>query len=105
MNALQNTCGDEFLMLKICTRCHLEKIDSEFPFRNKVGGKRRGHCKACAIEMSRAHYRKCRPAYIERNRRAHQAIRSIILAAKDKPCADCGKQFESWNMEFDHRNP
>jgi 5-methylcytosine-specific restriction endonuclease McrA len=92
-------------VVKICSKCHSKKPEPDFPIRNNKTGKRRNHCKACAREMSRAHYRKSRSAYIERNRRAHQGIRSIILAAKDKPCADCGNQFEYWNMEFDHRNP
>jgi hypothetical protein len=29
----------------------------------------------------------------------------IILAAKNKPCADCRGWFNSWQMQFDHREP
>jgi hypothetical protein len=29
--------------------------------------------------------------------------RALILAAKDKPCIDCGRQLEPEKMHFDHR--
>lgn len=35
-------------------------------------------------------------------RRRYQKRRLIILAAKDKPCADCGGRFPPYVMEFDH---
>ena len=28
-----------------------------------------------------------------------------ILRAKDKPCHDCGIKYNSWQMQFDHRDP
>src|SRR5258706_12367090 len=31
--------------------------------------------------------------------------RELILTAKKKPCMDCLKEFNSWQMQFDHRNP
>lgn len=29
--------------------------------------------------------------------------RAFIVAAKNKPCMDCGNMYDSWIMEFDHR--
>lgn len=31
-----------------------------------------------------------------------EKIRAIIEQAKDKPCADCGKKFPAFAMDFDH---
>lgn len=31
--------------------------------------------------------------------------REVMVRAKSKPCMDCGVQYPSWVMEFDHRNP
>jgi hypothetical protein len=30
-------------------------------------------------------------------------MRSLIRAAKDKPCADCGVRYPYYVMDFDHR--
>jgi hypothetical protein len=31
--------------------------------------------------------------------------KQFILDAKNKPCHDCNKSFNSWQMQFDHREP
>lgn len=31
--------------------------------------------------------------------------REFIVCAKAKPCTDCGIQYNSWVMQFDHRIP
>lgn len=50
------------------------------------------------------------PEYHERRKKASldwkkrhvQSIRSIVVEAKNKPCVDCGVQYETFLMEFDH---
>lgn len=32
-------------------------------------------------------------------------FRAIVIAAKAVPCFDCGRQFPSYVMDLDHRNP
>jgi len=36
-------------------------------------------------------------------RRASQRCRDAVLAAKDRPCHDCGVRYPPWVMDFDHR--
>jgi hypothetical protein len=31
-----------------------------------------------------------------------QARKDLIIKEKDKPCADCGIKYNSWQMDFDH---
>jgi len=31
--------------------------------------------------------------------------KAIVAALRNQPCADCGVQYPSYIMEFDHRNP
>jgi hypothetical protein len=47
------------------------------------------------------------PYYRKLKRREYDAAkvrrnRDIIMRAKDRPCADCGVQYEPRDMEFDH---
>ncbi len=51
-------------------------------------------------------YYKRRPQYFKDiASRARQRKREFINRLKIKPCFDCKKQFSSWIMEFDHRDP
>lgn len=51
----------------------------------------------------REHYRQNKAAYLERNKRVRHDIREMVRAAKDRPCADCGRSFPSYVMDLDHR--
>ena len=53
-------------------------------------------------QQARTYYKANREACIEREREGYQIIRSLMLAAKDKPCVDCGVQLPAECMEFDH---
>ena len=39
-----------------CTKCHEEKFEEEFSFRNKSTGKRKNQCKECVNELGRERY-------------------------------------------------
>lgn len=49
------------------------------------------------------HYKKNKPAYIERNRRARKEKRQYLQSVKNVPCADCGERYPYYVMDFDHR--
>lgn len=36
------------------------------------------------------------------NHQRKLAIRAMVRAAKDRPCADCGREYPYWVMDFDH---
>lgn len=57
-------------------------------------------------EAQRRHYLSHRDYYRERNKAKRQALRDYIRASKEgKPCADCGRKYPHYVMDFDHRNP
>jgi hypothetical protein len=51
----------------------------------------------------RAYYQANKEKYRAKRTRYEQRLRAVILAAKDKPCADCGGVWPPVIMEFDHR--
>ena len=50
----------------------------------------------------RAHYHANKEAWREKRMRYEAKVRSMIVAAKDLPCADCGGRWHPLVMEFDH---
>lgn len=63
-------------------------------------------CKQCAKGASRRYYERRREE-VARKARGHtkaQAarLRAIVEDAKDVPCADCGKAWPPYVMDFDH---
>jgi hypothetical protein len=49
------------------------------------------------------YYRKHKADYVARANRHLKKIQQMLRAAKEKPCADCGRQYPFYVMEFDHR--
>ena len=68
---------------------------------------------ACSVERRKAHnatyYARHKNEHIERVRKNKQLARlvakTIIEAAKDRPCMDCGVHYPPYVMDFDHRDP
>lgn len=48
------------------------------------------------------HYAQNKEYYAERNRQRIEEFRKIIREAKNCPCSDCGQQYPSYVMHFDH---
>src|SRR5438105_15906770 len=50
----------------------------------------------------RAHYHAHKEMWRRKRMRYEAKIRTLILVAKDRPCADCGGRWHPLVMEFDH---
>jgi hypothetical protein len=50
----------------------------------------------------RAHYHANKEMWRRKRMRYEAKVRDLILAAKDKPCTDCGGRWHPLVMEFDH---
>jgi hypothetical protein len=50
----------------------------------------------------RAHYHANKEMWRRKRMRYEAKIRDLILAAKDRPCTDCGGRWHPLVMEFDH---
>lgn len=78
-------------MNDLCSKC------KEFPRRatTKTGS----YCRRCHAEYQ--------TAYNKRNGYKYQKdiiarLRAIVIAGKDKPCADCGLCYHWYVMDYDH---
>ncbi|MDP8977541.1 MAG: hypothetical protein M3N17_02995 [Actinomycetota bacterium] len=77
----------------------------EFPLRNKARSTRHGLCKQCKAIYQRNWYQRNRERHIrnvmargDRQRREQQVL---IVQAKNSPCADCGRVYRPYVMDFD----
>jgi len=50
----------------------------------------------------RAHYHANKEMWRRKRMRYEAKIRALVLAAKNKPCTDCGGRWSPLVMEFDH---
>lgn len=57
---------------------------------------------AASNEWHRKYYAEHRDTYRANTRRQEQKSRDYTLAAKKKPCADCGVEYPYYVMDFDH---
>lgn len=92
-------------MLRICSKCKEEKSKTAFsPARKKKSGFQ-SHCKVCRAEYNKRHYRQNKAKYIENKNHNKETILNELRQYKEKnPCADCGKYFPYYAMEFDHQH-
>lgn len=95
--------------VKLCTKCHISKNDSDFYLR-KTGfraGELYNHCKTCLRSRGRAYYKanQSRQRSLSNQRRILYRItrRELMVKLKDRPCVDCGKRYPSYVMDFDHK--
>lgn len=77
--------------MKHCPKCDKTLDLENFYFRKR--GPRSGK-----------YYEKCKNCMKIRGR-AYKEKRQFIVDAKDKPCADCGKKYPFYVMDFDHQEP
>lgn len=90
---------------KVCSGCKEEKPSSEF---NKKGNGLQPYCRPCDNARSRERYRanpeSHKRAVLNRNREYRRAAKAYINELKEStPCADCGKFYPYYIMDFDHQ--
>lgn len=91
-----------------CPRCQRDLGVAEFGFRDRQHTRRQSYCRACQNHAWREWY--AEPANKERHlalvaarrRRRIQRNRALVSAAKDRPCEDCGGEFDTEVMDLDH---
>jgi len=92
--------------MKVCSRCKFNKENSAFGLASKAKDGLHWWCKAClcSYEKSKRQANPVRRRYIQKTHRdvVGNAKRRFIQDAKKRPCADCGVEYNSWIMQFDH---
>jgi len=54
---------------------------------------------------NKKYYLKSRNEVLKRQKDFKDSRRELINRYKTSPCKDCGKQYNPWVMDFDHREP
>ncbi|MBI4036972.1 hypothetical protein HY385_00935 [Candidatus Daviesbacteria bacterium] len=95
---------------KKCSKCGAVKLLSEFYQRKKYrNGEYYERCKNCFKERGRKYYhdnhaRQLTLALNRKQRYKEERRRFLEEIKKNKPCVDCGKIYQPWVMDFDHRD-
>lgn len=104
-------------LTKICSTCKVEKNLDAFGKRTQAKDGRRYQCKECEAKSFDKYRIKNKKTLAEKlakwqkenpeKRRAGQKRltrerKDIVCKAKEKPCADCGVEYPSAIMHFDH---
>ena len=99
--------------MKVCTKCLIEKTDTNFFIRDKQTGRRHSQCKECYSLHRRtyyaAHYEKYREHYLQRAKQRRHQLRAdfhkrMLDYLSDKSCLICGED-DIRVLEFDHIVP
>ena len=93
---------------KKCPACGLTKPAGDFNWRNAARTRLQSYCRSCSNGVWRAWYEE--PENKKRHlaglmrRRLRRTERNLKLVTdlKSNPCADCGKVFPTYVMDFDH---
>lgn len=94
--------------MKICNKCKISKLETDFLFRNKEKGIRKTICSSCSKEYSKYHYKHNKSKYLESakkcntNKRQHNR-KKMLEYLKDKCCVDCGNT-DIRVFDFDHKD-
>ena len=91
---------------KLCHGCGMVKLDSDF---NKSASKVDGlqtRCRICCNKYSKEHYTSNVDYYKVKNKNHKKSLKEFVIKYKEgKPCSDCGGNYPSYVMDFDHRDP
>jgi len=91
--------------MKICTKCKIEKNESEFSFKNKSLGKLSSNCKDCQKIMKDNHYRNNKDKYLERFATRRSSFKEWFADYKlTLKCEECGENHPA-TLDFHHENP
>ncbi len=93
-------------MEKLCGACQTVKPLTEFSKNKRKPDGLQTNCKVCMTAHAREYYKvnnvKQRQQIRDAARRRREANKVNLVAAKNKPCMDCGNNYPSFVMDFDH---
>ncbi len=96
--------------MKTCSACGKSKSLTNF-YKRRTGTRSGQHyekCKDCYKTRGRDYYSKHREKQLGLAKKRKQGYilerKKFFEEIKNKPCADCGKIYPPWVMDFDHRD-
>lgn len=88
-------------IMKTCPKCKRSLPESDYGVR--TNGKPQHWCRACHCSYQREYYKKHKGYYFSLQADRVAKHRRLLRAAKSLPCADCGRSYPPYVMDFDHR--
>jgi len=89
-----------------CSRCQADLPLDAFPLRRKDGTQRYTHCRDCKAAYQRQWYERNGDRHrsnIAAKRIEQRRINKVmVVAAKSRPCTDCGVRYPPYVMDLDH---
>lgn len=89
-------------LTKVCSRCNNELELSKFAANRTRSDGLSSNCKLCQKEYHKNHYQNNKDYYVKKARHHTSKIEQWVREFKQKPCADCGKEYPYYVMQFDH---
>jgi hypothetical protein len=86
---------------KECPKCGRLLPLADFGVR--TNGKVQHWCRACHCRYQREYYERRKDYYLKLQNERVERNRRAIREAKNVPCADCGRRYPHYVMDFDHR--
>lgn len=88
--------------MKLCPRCGEAKPHSAYAKNAARKDGLQSLCRSCHKVYKDRHYADNRKAYVQRSAAQTARVRGEVAALKHGPCADCGKAYPPYVMDFDH---
>jgi len=92
--------------MRRCSKCKQQKPSDQFAWKSKAKGTRDTYCRTCRKEYGAQWYQANAASQIARvaanSARYYEAAQALIVVEKDVSCADCGRRYPPYVMDFDH---
>lgn len=90
---------------KVCRSCHQDLPIESYRWKNQAMGFRIERCQECDIQDRAARYARNPASYLDSNKRTQAYLKTVLNRMKSGPCMDCGRTYQPYVMDFDHRDP
>ncbi len=90
--------------MKECKRCGETKNLESFSKSARSKDGRQTYCRLCLNALGKKNYIDNKDRYFLKAKARDAELDRIIVAAKNKPCADCQISYPPYVMDFDHLN-
>lgn len=92
--------------MKYCPKCKTNKDPSLFSLNRRRKDGLQSECKSCRAIFLKKNYKQNKKRYMESAKQGRLKRAALLREIKHmKPCADCGKKYPYYVMDFDHRDP
>lgn len=94
---------DQVQEMKHCSYCNTDKPLDQFPLSKRKKDGRGSTCLECHRAYGRRHYQNNKQYYVQKASKQQDKLAEEVRRLKEFPCADCGKHYPYYVMDFDHR--